>query len=69
MTYKQAKELQVGEPIEDKKTGEVYTVIQTFELQNKKIGIEFKDTEGFQAVCIHTQVNMLPQRYYKREIN
>jgi hypothetical protein len=69
MTYKQAKELQVGEPIMDKKTGEIYTVIQTFELLCKKIGIEFKDTEGFHAVCTHTQVAMLPQSHYNREIN
>lgn len=69
MTYKQAKELQVGEPVMDKKTGEIYNVVQTFELLNRKIGIEYRDTEGFQSVCTHTQVVMLPQSYYNRKIN
>ena len=69
MTYKQAQTLRVGDPIECKTTGEVWHVVQTFEMVNKTIGIEFKDYEGYHAVCTHRQVNMLPERYYNREIN
>lgn len=67
MTYKEAQTLRVGDPIECKTTGEIWTIVQAFEMLNKTIGFEFVDTEGFHAVCTHRQVNKLPDRYYNKD--